>query len=86
MLEVTKHSEAQEQNFPVRVIYVKPGISKNPTIRARAAERSNLGGPRPKSSSAIDNQNRQQNHLENDINRQMDPEVSMGEISGIFKQ
>ena len=83
MLEVAKHSEAQEQNFPVRVIYVKPGISKNPTVRARAAGEP---GARRKSSSAIDNQNRQQNHFENDINRQMDPEVSMGEISGIFKQ
>jgi len=88
VFEVTKNSEAQEQNFPVRVIYVKPGISKNPTLRAKAAGRKNPGdpGPRHKSSSAIDSQNRQENDLENEVNRQMDPEVSMGEISGIFKQ
>lgn len=64
------------------MLYVKPGLNKSTSQKPKVDGRNLLFGGIP---TAVNNENAQYNNLGQDINHQMDKEVSMGEISGIFK-
>lgn len=67
--EIAKTTCPEDQAMPVRIVYVKPGVSGKP--------------PFLKTSNARDNELTLKKPL--NINSQLQDEISLGDISGIFK-
>lgn len=74
LFDMAKDSSAQEQSFPVKVLYVKPGVAKNQSLKTVNKEERGK-------------ENTQHGNLKKrDPDQQLREDVSLGEISGIFKK
>ena len=76
VFDMAKDSSAQDQSFPVKVLYVKPGLAKHKSLKAAAARDGELG-----------KENTQAGNVQGrNADQQLRDDVSLGEISGIFKK
>lgn len=82
VLDVQKTSAAQEQAFPVKVLYVKPSMVKQRPKTAQQDDGQKRAIPKPKAAWQADQTLK---NFRGDLDSQLDHEVSMGEVSGIFK-
>ena len=81
VLDVQKTSAAEDQIFPVKVLYVKPGRVRPSAVRPRTAQAFEEQQKR-----ALININKTRLAWQQDKPQNDDLEVSMGEVSGIFKE
>lgn len=82
VLDVQRNSAAEEQVFPVKVLYVKPSMVKQRPKTAQPDDGQKRAIPRPKAAWQADETLK---NFNGDLDSQLDNEVSMGEVSGIFK-
>lgn len=76
VFDMAKDSSAQDQSFPVKVIYVKPGLAKEKSLKAATAKAGELGKENTQTG----------NGASRNADQQLRDDVSLGEISGIFKK